>query len=245
MNKKEVAEIRKQFTQERCTITRLCSCYVDSEKQKRMTVSRTFLNLPEEELFKYLEIFKKTLSGTIGKNLQNLDFPMEQEHEGGAQNDLMKLRETKLEDEELVEGGAVGAIDIADEAEVDAFGGDGAAVGADEVEVGAGEAQGIDAARLELSDDVLVDEAGIDHGHHVEHGGVGDASSADHPAFDAELRRHLRCGASAAVDEHLGSFNLREPVEQDVELRGIFNDGASDLNDGKMGHGEWGMMIDE
>ena len=34
----------------------------------------TFLNLDEEEFFKYLEIAKKTLSGTIGNQLLELSF---------------------------------------------------------------------------------------------------------------------------------------------------------------------------
>ena len=35
MNKKEIAEIKKQFTQEKCAITRICGCYVDGEKNKK------------------------------------------------------------------------------------------------------------------------------------------------------------------------------------------------------------------
>ena len=72
MNKKEIAEIKKQFTPEHCTIPRLCGCYVDGEKTKRTEMKEAFLSLPEEEAFKYFEIFRKTLSGTIGKNLLNL-----------------------------------------------------------------------------------------------------------------------------------------------------------------------------
>lgn len=34
MNKKEVLEIRKQFSPENCAITRICGCYVDHEKRK-------------------------------------------------------------------------------------------------------------------------------------------------------------------------------------------------------------------
>ena len=34
MNKKEVAEIKKQFTPDRCAITRICGCYVNAEKEK-------------------------------------------------------------------------------------------------------------------------------------------------------------------------------------------------------------------
>ena len=45
MNKKEVLEIRKQFTPENCAITRIAGCYVDGEKRetdgKRRSVSFT------------------------------------------------------------------------------------------------------------------------------------------------------------------------------------------------------------
>ena len=64
MNKKEVLEIRKQFSPKNCAITKICGCYVDYEKNKKMESKEAFLALPEEEAFKYFDIFKKTLSGT-------------------------------------------------------------------------------------------------------------------------------------------------------------------------------------
>ncbi len=73
MNKKEISEIKKQFTPDRCCITRICGCYVDGEKNKKTELKEAFLSLSEEEAFKYFEIFKKTLSGTIGKNLINME----------------------------------------------------------------------------------------------------------------------------------------------------------------------------
>lgn len=103
MNKKEVSEIKKQFTPEHCTITRICGCYVDGEKDKRAELAQTFLTLTEEENFKYFTIFKNTLSGTIGKNLLNMSFPMEQEQDGGTQEFLMRLKNSKLQDASLVE----------------------------------------------------------------------------------------------------------------------------------------------
>ena len=60
MNKKEVAEIRKQFTPQRCTVTRIRGCYVDYEKNIKTELKEAFLSLPEEEAFKYFTIFKKT-----------------------------------------------------------------------------------------------------------------------------------------------------------------------------------------
>ena len=35
MNKKEIAEIKKQFTPDRCTINRICGSYVDGEKNEK------------------------------------------------------------------------------------------------------------------------------------------------------------------------------------------------------------------
>ena len=61
MNKKETLEIRKQFTNENCAITRICGCYVDAEKQIRTELKEAFLSLPEEEIFKYYEIFKNSV----------------------------------------------------------------------------------------------------------------------------------------------------------------------------------------
>lgn len=103
MNKKEISEIKKQFTPERCSITRICGCYVDGEKNKKTELKEAFLSLSEEEMFKYFEIFRKSLSGTIGKNLMNMEFPLEQEAEGGTQHFLMKLRASKLQDDDLLE----------------------------------------------------------------------------------------------------------------------------------------------
>ena len=103
MNKKEISEIKKQFAPENCSITRICGCYVDGEKNKKTELKEAFLSLSEEEMFKYFDIFRKTLSGTLGKNLMNMEFPLEQEAEGGTQEFLMRLKASKLTDDTLVE----------------------------------------------------------------------------------------------------------------------------------------------
>ena len=56
MNKKEVLEIRKQFSPKNCAITKICGCYVDYEKNKKMESKDAFLALPEEEAFKYFDM---------------------------------------------------------------------------------------------------------------------------------------------------------------------------------------------
>ena len=103
MNKKEIAEIRKQFCAECCTIHRICTCYVDGEKNIRTTMKEAFLSLPEEETFKYFNIFRKALSGQLGKNMLNLEFPQEEEAAGGRMDFLLRLRDSQLSDEYLLE----------------------------------------------------------------------------------------------------------------------------------------------
>ena len=59
MNKKEVLEIRKLFGKDNCRIERICGCYVDGHKEKKLEMKEAFLSLPDEEMFKYIDIFKK------------------------------------------------------------------------------------------------------------------------------------------------------------------------------------------
>ncbi|MDY5541870.1 MAG: DUF4317 domain-containing protein [Lachnospiraceae bacterium] len=103
MNKKDINEIRRQFTPDNCTITRLCGCYVDNEKNKKTEIREAFLSLPEEEIFKYFDIFRKTLSGTIGRNLLNMEFPLDSEFTGGTQEFLLRLRDSQLQEPALLE----------------------------------------------------------------------------------------------------------------------------------------------
>lgn len=103
MNKKEVSEIKKQFTPANCSITRICGCYVNGDKEKVAQFAESFLMLPEEDIFKYFEIFRKTLSGTLGKNLLNMEFPLESEKAGGTHEFLLQLRDSKLKKDDLLE----------------------------------------------------------------------------------------------------------------------------------------------
>lgn len=103
MNKKETLELRKLFTQESSCLSRICSCYVDYKKEKVCTMQDAFLSLAKDEALKYHDIFKSTLSGTIGKNLLNMEFPTDQEMNGGTQEFLMQLRASELKDPELLD----------------------------------------------------------------------------------------------------------------------------------------------
>ena len=103
LRNKDILELKRRFKKENCTITRMCGCYVDASKNKVVELNETFLNLEDEEFFKYLEIAKKTLSGTIGNNLLELHFADEEEEPGGKQQYLLGLRESGLKNPELLE----------------------------------------------------------------------------------------------------------------------------------------------
>lgn len=103
MNKKEILEIRKLFRKEDSRLTRICGCYVDGNKEKKLQMRESYFSLPEEEMFKYSDIFKKLLSGTLGKNLINMDFPLEEEMPEGRQAFLLKLRDSALQEDVLLE----------------------------------------------------------------------------------------------------------------------------------------------
>ena len=103
MTKKDILELKRRLKKDSCTFTRMCGCYVDGERNRVVKLTETFLNLEEEEFFKYLEIAKKALSGTLGNNLLELEFPTEEESAGGRQQFLTALRSSALQNEDLLE----------------------------------------------------------------------------------------------------------------------------------------------
>lgn len=112
MNKKEIGEIRRRLNPERAAVSRIRGCYVNNNREIVSMFSQSPRTMPEEELEKYLAIFKKTLSGTPDKNLVNIEFDMEQVREGAEHALLTELRETGLEEDEPVEAFFQRVIDV-------------------------------------------------------------------------------------------------------------------------------------
>jgi len=102
MNRKDILELKKRFKKEECTFTKVSGCYVNSEKEKLVEFKETFLNLPDDELFKYLEIAKKSLSGKIDNNLLELNFPLNDNIENEKQQLLMMLAKSGLKEDALL-----------------------------------------------------------------------------------------------------------------------------------------------
>lgn len=107
MQRKDVLELKRRFKKEECSISRMAGCYVNAQKEKVITLNEMFPNLPEEEYFKYLDIAKKTLSGSLGNNLLELSFPKEDLEENpdnrlGKQQFFRGILASELRQEELL-----------------------------------------------------------------------------------------------------------------------------------------------
>lgn len=103
MRKKDILELKKRFKKDHCTFTKMCGCYVNSEKNILLKFRETFLNLEEDDYFKFLEIAKKVLSGTIGNNILELNFELNEEHINEKQLEFMKLKNSQLKDDSLLD----------------------------------------------------------------------------------------------------------------------------------------------
>lgn len=103
MRKKDILELKKRFKKDHCTFTKMCGCYVNGEKNILLKFRETFLNLEEDDYFKYLEIAKKVLPGTIENNILELNFELNEEHVNEKQLEFMKLKNSQLKDDLLLD----------------------------------------------------------------------------------------------------------------------------------------------
>ena len=101
MNKKEIAEIKKNFTDTSgfFTLNHIVSAYVDPQKNIRCNENKLYSLIPEDEGAVMLESLKKVLGGSVGKNLVEYSFPNAEYEEDGAWNVLHAAMKGKLEDE--------------------------------------------------------------------------------------------------------------------------------------------------
>lgn len=103
MNQKEINEIRRRLTPERTNITHIYGCYVNGEKQVISTSELSLAVMEKNDIEKYMDLLKKSLSGRIGRNLSDIEFTSQQVIDGEEHKLLMDLRECKLEDAALRE----------------------------------------------------------------------------------------------------------------------------------------------
>lgn len=98
MNTKELNELRRHVTPERCGITKIYGCYVNANKEIIAYVEESLGLMTTEESEEYLALFKKVLSGRLGQNLIDISFPTAAVVSGEEHKLLMTLRDTGLQD---------------------------------------------------------------------------------------------------------------------------------------------------
>ncbi len=102
MTEKEVAELRRRFKPEKSNINRVRGCYVNEKKEIISEFDQSLGMMSEDDSAEVLKVFKKTLSGALGRNLLDIEFTTEQVTDGSEQRLLADLKAEKLSNEEKV-----------------------------------------------------------------------------------------------------------------------------------------------
>ena len=103
MNDKEIGEIRRHLRRDRSNITAIHGCYVNENKEIIIRFRQSTGLMPENESDKYFALLRRTLSGSIGKNLIDITFQTSQVAGSPEHQLLMDLRKSQLKDEELLD----------------------------------------------------------------------------------------------------------------------------------------------
>lgn len=102
MNEKEIAEIRRRFRYDKSNITKVRGCYVNNKKEIVSEFNKSLGLMSQDEKESILKILKKSLSGTLGKNLIDIEFSTQQVSESEEHKLLMELRSSELENEQAL-----------------------------------------------------------------------------------------------------------------------------------------------
>jgi len=101
MNVKEIGEIRRRIRRDRSNMTAIYGCYVNDQKEIVTEYRQSTAMMSENEAERYFGLMKRTLSGTVGKNLIDITFRTVQVAGSPEHQLLMELRRTALKDDEL------------------------------------------------------------------------------------------------------------------------------------------------
>ena len=103
MNEKEVGELRRRFRPEKSSATHVRGCYVSEQGEVVSQFDQSLALMPQEEGENLLALLRKTLSGSLGRNLLNLSFSTAQVVDSPEHKLLMALRDSQLQDGAAVE----------------------------------------------------------------------------------------------------------------------------------------------
>lgn len=102
MNEREIAEIRRRMRPEKNNIGRIRCCYVNDNHNIISNFDQILGLISSNEAEEILSLLRKTLSGTIGRNLINIEFSNQQVLDSEEHKLLSTLRDSSLSNEEAV-----------------------------------------------------------------------------------------------------------------------------------------------
>ena len=103
MNEKEIGELRRRFRPEKSNITHVRGCYVNEKREIVSQFDQSLTMMTQTETEEILAILRRTLSGTLGKNLIDVSFDTSQVVDSDEHKLLMALRQSALQDENAVQ----------------------------------------------------------------------------------------------------------------------------------------------
>lgn len=100
MNEKELREIKRRFRPDKSNIPSIVGCFINASGQIISRFSQSILLSENDESEELLSVMKKTLSGSLGTNLTDIEFSTKDVTDAEEHKLLMALRDSHLKDEE-------------------------------------------------------------------------------------------------------------------------------------------------
>ena len=103
MNEKELREIKRRFRPDRSNISKIVGCFVNTNGQILSRFNQSVMLSESDEGEELLSVMKKTLSGSLGTNLIDIEFSTADVTNRDEHKLLMTLRDTRLSDTDALE----------------------------------------------------------------------------------------------------------------------------------------------
>ena len=103
MNEKEVSELRRRFRPDKSAISRVVGCYVNEKGEIIAQFDQSLGLMSQEESEAILQTLRKSLTGSVGKNLLDIVFDTRQVVDSDEHRLLTALRDSELKDREALQ----------------------------------------------------------------------------------------------------------------------------------------------
>ncbi len=101
MNRKDIREIKKRIDKELENYRKVYGCYVNAAREVVSYIDINVLEMDQEEREMYCGVFRKLLSGTLGRNLVNIEFATDDVGNSDEHKLLQMLRMSHCGNEDM------------------------------------------------------------------------------------------------------------------------------------------------